>query len=181
MSAPLTCTWPAGTLAAAVEHLRAVHPREGCGALVRREGRLSFVPIENAIDRYHAADPASFPRTSRDGFLLDPRAQLALLAAEARGELQLVAVVHSHCGVGPYFSAADEAGARAPGGDPVLPGVDHVVIALGEDPSRPSSAGLEARARLYRLGVAAPGCQAPSGTQACDIPPEVLQEPAEAC
>lgn len=98
--------------------------------VLRAGGRVWFRPVENAIDRHHAADPASFPRTSRDGFLLAPREQLEVLAAAARGELEVLAVVHSHCDAGPQLSAADEAGALVSPGEEVLPGVEHVVLSV---------------------------------------------------
>ena len=50
--------------------------REVCGFVVRKAGALEVRELENVADRYHAADPVHFPRTSRDSYLMDPKALL---------------------------------------------------------------------------------------------------------
>lgn len=152
-----------GVLAAAHEHLRAAYPREACGVVIRVAGQVLFRPVVNAIDRYHDADPESFPRTSRDGFLLDPGELLRLLSAADRGELELLAVVHGHCDAGAELSRADLVGATLPSGEPVLPGVELWVLAL----AAPDGRLVDARA--HTLPPAARGSR------------KLLQEGAEVC
>jgi proteasome lid subunit RPN8/RPN11 len=114
-------------LAALRAHLGACWPAEGCGILLGRDGEARrFEAIDNQADRYHAADPESFPRTSRDYFILDARkAERLARTAEAQGEAWL-AIVHSHVDCGDHFSAEDAA-AMAPEGEPAYPGLWQVV------------------------------------------------------
>lgn len=105
--------------------------REVCGFLVRREGELDVVPVENVADRYHAADPVAFPRTSRDSFLMDPRAQLRVHQELAAGGGEIVAVYHSHVEAGAYFSEKDRADAVVDGLQ-LLPGAEYLVLGVRE-------------------------------------------------
>jgi proteasome lid subunit RPN8/RPN11 len=103
--------------------------REVCGFVVRRAGALEVEPIPNVADRYHAKDPARFPRTSRDSYLMDPRSQLQVLDAVERDGAEIVAVWHSHVEVGAYFSAKDQADAVV---DDVqqVPGAEYLVFGV---------------------------------------------------
>lgn len=103
--------------------------REACGFVVRRGGALEVEAVTNAADRYHALDPARFPRTGRESYLMDPREQLRLHRAleEAGGEI--AAVWHSHVEVGAYFSAKDRADALVDGA-PLLPGAEYLVLGV---------------------------------------------------
>lgn len=103
--------------------------REACGFVVRRGGALDVVQVENVADRYHARDPAAFPRTSRDSYLMDPRAQLRLHEELAASGGELVAVWHSHVEVGAYFSEKDRADALVDG-EPVIPGAEYLVLGV---------------------------------------------------
>jgi proteasome lid subunit RPN8/RPN11 len=103
--------------------------REVCGLLLRRDGSLHVVPVANAADRYHAADPAHFPRTSRDSYLMDPKEQLRVhRELEAWGG-EIAAVWHSHVEVGAYFSAKDRADAVVDG-VPTVPGAEYLVLGV---------------------------------------------------
>jgi proteasome lid subunit RPN8/RPN11 len=116
--------------------------REACGFVVRREGALHVVAIANVADRYHAADPAAFPRTSRDSYLMDPKEQLRVLRdLEAWGG-EIVAVWHSHVEVGAYFSEKDRADALVDGVQTV-PGADYLVLGVRR--------GRVTEVRRYRL------------------------------
>jgi proteasome lid subunit RPN8/RPN11 len=103
--------------------------REVCGFVVRRAGTLEVVPVENVADRYHALDTERFPRTSRESYLMDPRALLRVHEDldEAGGDL--VAVWHSHVEVGAYFSPKDRADALVDGA-PLLPGTEYLVVGV---------------------------------------------------
>lgn len=103
--------------------------REVCGFVVRRGARLEVVPIPNVADRYHAADPERFPRTSRESYLMDPKAQLLLHGEiDARGG-EIVAVWHSHVETGAYFSEKDRADAVVDGLQTV-PGAEYLVLSV---------------------------------------------------
>lgn len=102
---------------------------EVCGFVVRRAGALEVVPIANVADRYHARDPERFPRTSRDSYLMDPRAQLRVHEELAASDGELVAVWHSHVEVGAYFSPKDRADAVVDGIQ-LLPGAEYLVLGV---------------------------------------------------
>ena len=109
-------------------HAVRCYPGECCGLLFGRAGAASrWQEVENVADRLHALDPAEYPRTSRDAFMMN-EARVARLAREAAaaGE-EWLAIVHSHIDCGAYFSAEDVRVA-APGGVPVYPALWQVVI-----------------------------------------------------
>lgn len=107
--------------------------RETCGFVLRRPGPagpvLEAVAATNAIDRYHAVDPVHFPRTSRDGYLVEPRELLRLFEELAATGGEIAAVWHSHVEAGAHFSALDRADALVDGA-PVLPGAEYLVLGL---------------------------------------------------
>ncbi len=103
--------------------------REVCGFVLRRDGALHAVPVENVADRYHAADPAGFPRTSREAYLMDPKAQLRIQRELEAWGGEIVAVWHSHVEVGAYFSEKDRADALVDGVQAV-PGAEYLVLGV---------------------------------------------------
>jgi len=120
---------PESVLAELLRHLSAALPEEGCAVLLGREDQVRLVPMENAQARHHARDPDVFPRSARTAFTLDPRAWLELLREADRAGERVVAIAHSHPDGGAGFSAEDRRWA-APDGQPLLPGVAHLVIAF---------------------------------------------------
>lgn len=117
--------------------------REACGFVLRRSraAALEVVAIPNVADRYHAADPARFPRTSRESYLMDPREQLRVLDGLEGAGSAVIAVWHSHVEVGAYFSAKDRADAVVDGVQQV-PGVEYLVFGV--------KAGKVTEAKRYR-------------------------------
>jgi [CysO sulfur-carrier protein]-S-L-cysteine hydrolase len=103
--------------------------REVCGFVVRRGAELEVVQVANVADRYHAADPERFPRTSRDSYLMDPKAQLRLLREIEAWGGEIVAVWHSHVEVGAYFSEKDRSDAVVDGVQ-AMPGAEYLVIGV---------------------------------------------------
>jgi hypothetical protein len=70
------------TLAAVIAHAERDFPHEACGVIAGRVGaaRLERVcPLRNVQDRYHARDPARYPRSSREAFRVDELERLRLL------------------------------------------------------------------------------------------------------
>lgn len=111
-------------------HAAAWFPKECCALLLDGANGPEVVLADNLADRYHALDPDAFPRTAERAYVLDPR---LIAAAEAAGQT-LVAIVHSHCRVGAYFSDEDVRAALSPFDDgPLYPGVDYVVLDAQED------------------------------------------------
>lgn len=110
-------------------HARAWYPRECCALIVRdTDGGTELVLADNLADERHRDDPRSFPRTAATAYVLDTR---LVIAAERAGK-SVVAIVHSHCDVGAYFSDEDQrlATLDVPGAPraPLYPDVDYVVI-----------------------------------------------------
>ncbi len=102
------------------------YPTETCGLIVRQpDGNLHAIVCPNLQDRYHALDPREFPRTSRTAYKLNER----VIAKSADAGETLVAIWHSHCDAGAYFSAEDVRCA-APGGQPMYPGVAYLVLSV---------------------------------------------------
>ena len=111
-------------------HAAAWFPKECCGLIVEGSEGGRAVLAENLQDRYHELDPEMYPRTAEQAYLLDPR----LLAQSEQDGERIVAIVHSHCRVGAYFSDKDQEDARSPFDDgPLYPGVDYVVLDAQED------------------------------------------------
>lgn len=102
------------------------YPTETCGLLVRKpDGQLKAIVCPNLQDRYHALDPYEFSRTSRTAYKLNER----VIAKSAESGEALVAIWHSHCDAGAYFSAEDVRCA-APSGQPMYPDVAYLVVSV---------------------------------------------------
>lgn len=85
------------------------YPEEACGFLVGDpDGTIvGVIPVTNAAARMKAERPEEFSRGTADGYVMDPREQLA---AERRIENEgrtIAGVYHSHPDVGAYFSEED--------------------------------------------------------------------------
>ena len=114
-------------------HAMTWFPKECCGLILVGPDGPEVVLAENLADKYHALDPETYPRTAERAYLLDPR----LIARAEEDGKELVAIVHSHCKVGAYFSAEDIVQATSPFDDgPLYPGGDYVVLDAQEDAVR---------------------------------------------
>lgn len=125
--------WTPEILTGLVQWLEDAYPSEGCGLILENEqGRWRFHECENVADRYHKVDPVTFPRTSREFYMIDPR---EFMRAEDRGE-KVAVIVHSHPDVGDYFSPEDIAAALMPRSseeeklEPIYPGTDYLVVSV---------------------------------------------------
>ena len=107
-------------------HAVRCYPEECCGLVTHDRVR----PSENHQDALHAADPAAFPRTARNGFHLAPEDQL-FLARSFDTDDPVRVIYHSHVDAEAYFSEADREGATF-GGDPLYAEVVHLVVAVNE-------------------------------------------------
>ena len=105
-------------------------PKECCALLFDGPEGPEALLAENLADKYHELDPDAFPAAAERAYVLDPR---LIAKAEANGRT-LIAIVHSHCRVGAYFSAEDVRAATSPfESGPLFPGVDYVVLDAQED------------------------------------------------
>lgn len=107
------------------EACSASYPNEACGLFVGKSwDSFELVPMENIQDAYHARDPQRYPRQSRTAYLMHP---LRLMEHVERGG-GLLAIWHSHCEVGAYFSAEDVKVALGGGDAPLWPGTAYLVM-----------------------------------------------------
>lgn len=152
--------WSKPHLDALIPWLEAAYPEEGCALLLARAtGEREVILCENLANKYHHADPESYPRTARDFYMINP---LELARAERRGD-RILAIIHSHVDVGDYFSQEDIAGATMPRFDPddplepAYPGTDYMVVSVRQGRAdraqvfafEDSSATFEAHTTLY--------------------------------
>lgn len=107
-------------------HAREQYPSESCGFLTGPAADTGLVDAGqravNLADKYHKVDPETFPRTSREFYMIDARViQKSFEQGDSSGRPVKV-IYHSHCDCGAYFSAEDRAGA-APEGQLSYPAV----------------------------------------------------------
>jgi proteasome lid subunit RPN8/RPN11 len=92
-----------------LRHAEETYPEEACGFLLANaEGAVvEAVAVTNAAEKMRQEQPGEFTRSAADGYVMDPREQLAVeRAADAAGRT-VAGVYHSHPDVGAYFSAED--------------------------------------------------------------------------
>lgn len=106
-------------------HALRAFPFECCG-MVCSDGTVR--KCENAIDRFHAADPEAFPRTRVNGYCFEFE-DLLFLDRSQSGPSPVVAVYHSHPDGTSVFSGADRAAAMADG-VPVYPALLHLIVGV---------------------------------------------------
>lgn len=127
-------------------HAEAAWPRECCGLVfASAEGAQSWVPIANIAGTDEARGQSA--RTAVDGYVMDPAAVLAALAAAEQAGGRLFAIVHSHPEVGAYFSREDREVALGGADEPLWPGVCYLVVSCRQ--------GRVDEARLFEWDAAA--------------------------
>jgi len=114
-------------------HARETYPEECCGFLIGPRDSAGVEEVRRCVNeqnRYHALDPARFPRTARIAYYLGGK-DLRFLMQSLETPRPVKIIYHSHIDVGSYFSAEDIRAAlgREPDdtAEPLYP-VDHVVI-----------------------------------------------------
>ena len=94
-----------------VEQAELEYPGECCGIVTgridRRSGERKLWPCRNLIDQYHREDPQEFPRSSRNGFLIDPSQLLQLQKHLRNSEESILFFYHSHIDTDAYLSQED--------------------------------------------------------------------------
>lgn len=101
---------------------RAEFPSECCGYFKGRGADTRVFPCVNAMDKLHAVDPETYPRTSANGYNFGGRELLAFTRGMSDADPPTV-IYHSHPRVGAYFSREDQDAALSAG----YP-VDYLVI-----------------------------------------------------
>lgn len=105
-------------------HAVAEYPNESCGFLTgpsadgARVDRV--IRAVNLADKYHKADPETFPRTAREYYTIDARVIQRTFEAGERDGQPVKLIYHSHCDCGAYFSQTDQ-DAAAPEGQLAYP------------------------------------------------------------
>lgn len=118
-------------LAMVIGHAVEAYPRECCGmilasGLVRR--------CENAIDRLNAADSATFPRNSSNGYALN-LGDLRYLVDSFNSEDPVRIIYHSHPNADAGFSREDRRMAM-PDGMPLYPELAHLIVSVANGEAR---------------------------------------------
>ncbi|MBI3994266.1 MAG: Mov34/MPN/PAD-1 family protein [Candidatus Lambdaproteobacteria bacterium] len=129
----MTLHIPAELLQRCYAHGLAAYPDEACGLLSgpadAPESVDEFHPLPNMLNRLHADDPRRFPRTAREGYVLDAGEFMRLEKRLGARGAAIRAIVHTHVDVGAYFSAEDVK--QAMWGDmPRYPGVAYLVCGV---------------------------------------------------
>jgi glutamate-1-semialdehyde 2,1-aminomutase len=115
-------------LAAIERQAVAEYPNECCGVILVRGAERRHVPCRNVQDQMHARDPATFPRTARNAYYMDPLDALRLNRLLDEG-FAFAVIYHSHPNAGAYFSETDRAQALIKG-EPAYPGAVYVVLSV---------------------------------------------------
>jgi adenylyltransferase/sulfurtransferase len=157
--AALPIVIPVPLLRACFDHGRRTYPEEACGFLTGPDGDAGTLTAAHAIpnvqQRLHTEDPATYPRTAREAYFLDPKVRLPL-ERRLREEGQAVRVIyHTHPDVGAYFSEEDQRKALW-NGEPLFPGLVYLVCGIkGGEPDGAICAWWDASSRLFQVAPVA--------------------------
>lgn len=103
---------PAQILAQCHAHGVEAYPEESCGFIVGKlddtESLETVYPMRNIMNELHKEDPEQYPRTGRDGYMIDPREHMKLERSLKKAGKQIKVIYHSHPDVGAYFSEKDK-------------------------------------------------------------------------
>jgi [CysO sulfur-carrier protein]-S-L-cysteine hydrolase len=128
--------WSRDAYAGGIEKDGAHEGEEACGTIEGPEGdaRLAdrAVRLPNLANRYHAMDPADYPRTGRMYFLVDPLKFSRTVGAGETNGRPVKVLWHSHLDCGAYFSETDAATALA-GGDTPAYDLAYLVVSVRGD------------------------------------------------
>ena len=88
------------------------YPKEACGLISgpidQEELLLKVHRISNVMDKYHALYPKQYPRTNRDGYMIDPKEYIKLEDRLTQQGQKVKVVYHTHIGIGAFFSKIDK-------------------------------------------------------------------------
>ena len=126
---------PEQILAECHAHGVEAYPEESCGFIVGNiddaESLETVHPMRNIMNELHEEDPEQYPRTGRDGYMIDPREHMKLERSLKKEGKQIKVIYHSHPDVGAYFSAKDKEDALW-NGNARYPGITFLVCATNQ-------------------------------------------------
>ncbi|MEE2600442.1 MAG: PLP-dependent transferase, partial [SAR324 cluster bacterium] len=126
---------PEQILAECHAHGVEAYPEESCGFIVGKlddaESLESVLPMRNIMNELHEEDPEQYPRTGRDGYMIDPREHMKLERSLKKEGKQIKVIYHSHPDVGAYFSEKDKEDALW-NGNARYPGITFLVCATNQ-------------------------------------------------
>ncbi len=124
---------PRALLADVLGHARECHPEECCGLLVGTEDSRSWRAVRCANVQSARRARGDSDLDASQAFWIDEQQLLELLGeCDARGE-SLRAVYHSHVDTAAYLSHTDLDSATTTDGQPLWPGVAHLVVSAWGD------------------------------------------------
>ena len=108
------------------------YPEETCGFILGNrddpDSLETVLPMRNIMNELHEEDPEQYPRTARDGYMIDPREQMKLERSLKKEGKEIKVIYHSHPDVGAYFSEKDKEDALW-NGKARYPGITFLVCA----------------------------------------------------
>lgn len=105
------------------------YPAECCGVILTRGEERTLLRCVNSQNKFHAKDPARYPRDARSAYNISPKDLLKI--ADAQGEGYTLSVIyHSHIDTGAYFSDTDRRTALCGGEEPHYSDAVHVVVSV---------------------------------------------------
>ncbi len=126
---------PENILAECHAHGVDAYPEESCGFIVGSlddvESLETVYPMRNIMNELHKEDPKQYPRTGRDGYMIDPREHMKLENFLKKIGKQIKVIYHSHPDVGAYFSEKDKEDALW-NGNARYPGIIFLVCATNK-------------------------------------------------
>jgi len=131
-----------------LEHARATHPEECCGAVLEIGGRDVVRRFTNIQGRLHRTDPEANPRDAVTAYAPEPKELFAALREGDAPGARLKVFYHSHTRVGAYFSGEDRARAMF-GDEPAYPDVTYVVVSDSRTPDEARAFRWEEHARDF--------------------------------
>ena len=114
-------------------HARECYPEECCGLVLGVEEVESWRPLRCANVQSARKARGESDLDATQAFWIDEQELVSALQAAEKGGESLRAIYHSHVNTRAYLSHADLRGATAQDGQPLWPGVAHVVVSVWED------------------------------------------------
>jgi len=109
------------------------YPHECCGVFLKKAIAdpfpLEWHPCHNIQSRLHAFHPASYPRSARHAYVLDPLEWRSIQRRVELEEARLAVLYHSHIDAPAYFSEEDTRAALW-GGEPLFPETLYLVLSV---------------------------------------------------
>jgi len=99
------------------------------GPIDQEELLLKVNRMSNVMDEYHARDPEKYPRTNRNGYMIDPKEYIKLDDQLTQQDQKIKVVYHSHVNTNASFSEIDKKLALWDG-EPSYPDIYYLVCAI---------------------------------------------------